>query len=495
MRKNNCFAGSARVTYCSTKKIMKTLLWTWMTICLSSNLCFSQINFSDESKKYIDYNDPVIVFKNALLIDGKGSPAKPHQTVIVRNGRIEWTGDDAKAPAPQDGKTIDLGGKALMPGLVMMHEHMYISAFSIDPFYLNARQLPLSFPRLYLASGATTIRTAGSIEPYSDLRIKKDIDLGLMPGPFIELTAPYIEGKNAIFPQMKENRTPEEAAAFVNYWADQGFTSFKAYVGVDKPTLKAAIDAAHKRNLKITAHLCSVTYSEAAELGIDSLEHGFGASTDFVAGKKENECPSDVGNRSIADLDLQSDRVKQLLRRLINKKIVIDSTLAVFEGIASDDALSAMSPDTRDFYLKMSAMSKSTKIPADGDQAFTKMAKMEKMFCDMGGRLTVGTDPTGIGGTLAGYGDWRAIELLVEAGGFTPLEAIKIATLNGAVALGFDKRIGTIEPGKSADLLIIDGDPSKNINDIQKVQYVFRNGVGYNSKKLFDSVKGKVGFN
>ena len=137
---------------------------------------------------------------------------------------------------------------------------------------------------------------------------------------------------------------------------------------------------------------------------------------------------------------------------------------------------------------------KAAKPPGE-DKAFAKMAKMEKMFSDLGGLLTVGTDPTGIGGTLAGYGSWRAIELLVEAGGFTPLEAIKIATLNGAIALDLDKKIGTIDIGKSADLLIIDGDPSKNISDIKKIQYVFRNGVGYNSKKLFDSVKGKVGFN
>jgi len=164
-----------------------------MMICLSSNI-FSQINFSAESKKYIDYNDPVTVFKNALLIDGKGSAAKPHQTVIVRSGKIDWIGDDAKASVPTNGKVIDLNGKAVMPGLVLMHEHLYISAFSLDPFYLNVRQLPLSFPRLYFAAGATTIRTTGSVEPYSDLRIKKDIDLGLFPGPFIDLTAPYIEG-------------------------------------------------------------------------------------------------------------------------------------------------------------------------------------------------------------------------------------------------------------------------------------------------------------
>ena len=480
--------------HCSTKQFLKALLCIAISICFSTNLCLAQVNFSDETKKYIDYNDPVTVFKNALLIDGKGNPAKPHQTVIVRSGKIDWVGDDAKATVPQGGKVIDLNGKALMPGLVMLHEHMYISAFSVDPFYLNARQLPLTFPRLYLAAGATTIRTAGSIEPYSDIRIKKDIDLGLLPGPSIDLTAPYIEGKSALFPQMKENKTPDEAAAFVNYWADQGFTSFKAYVGVDKPTLKAAIDAAHKRKLKITGHLCAVTYREAAELGMDTLEHGFGVSTDFVTDKKENECPSnDSANRSLASLDVQSDGVKQLIQLLISKKVIVDSTLAVFEGIASDDALNAMSPDTKDFYLKISAAGKSA-TPVEGNNPFTKMVKMEKMFHDMGGLLTVGTDPTGIGGTLAGYGSWRAIELLVEADGFTPLEAIKIATLNGAIALGVDERTGTIEPGKSADLLIIDGDPSKNIKDIHKVQYVFRNGVGYNSKKLFDSVKGKVGF-
>lgn len=472
----------------------KRLLWLALTICLSSNLCFSQTVFSDETKKYIDYNDPVIVFKNALLIDGKGGPAKPHQTIVIRNGKIDGIGPDNKILVPTDAKVIDLNGKALMPGLVMMHEHMYISAFSTDPFYLNVRQLPLSFPRLYLAGGATTIRTAGSVEPYSDLRIKQDIDRGLQPGPSIDLTAPYIEGKSSRFPQMKENQTPAEAAAFVNYWADQGFTSFKAYMGIDRATLKAAIDAAHKRKLKITGHLCAVTYGEAADLGIDMLEHGFEASTDFVTDKKADQCPPDSGGRSFAALDIQGAPAKQLLQHLLGKKVVIDSTLAVFEGVASDDALAAMAPDNREAFLKLSAAIKARRAPDFVDKGLINSAKMEKMYYDLGGLLTVGTDPTGRGGTLAGYGSWRAIELLVEAGGFTPLEAIKIATLNGAIALGFNKRIGTIEVGKSADLLIIAGDPSTNIKDVEKVQYVFRNGVGYNSKKLIDSVRGRVGF-
>ena len=482
---------------------MKAILLMAVMTCLLSNLCHSQVNFSDETKKYIEFNDPITVFKNALLIDGKGNPAKAHQTVIIINGQIDWVGDDAKALIPKSSRVIDLNGKTLMPGLVMMHEHMYISAFSLEPRYLNLRQLPVTFPRLDLASGATTIRTTGSIEPYSDLRIKKDIDSGTLPGPFVELTAPYIEGKNAIFPQMKANKTPEEVTSFVNYWADQGFTSFKAYMDVDKPLLKAAIDAAHKRNLKVTAHLCAVTYREAAQMGIDSLEHGFSESTDFVTAKKENECPDGLAaDRSLATLDTQSESVRNFLQFLIEKKVSVDSTLAVFEGATTthppqnEEVLSAMSPDTRDFYLRrVAALNRVAKQPWDFDGVFAKTTKMEKMFSDMGGLLSVGTDPTGNGGVLAGYGTWRAIELLVEADGFTPLEAIKIATRNGAIAIGMEKSRGTIEKGKSADLLVIDGDPSKNISDIRKVQYVFKNGVGYHSKKLFDSVRGKVGFN
>lgn len=467
--------------------------------CLST---FSQIQFSNETKKYIKYNDAVIVLKNGLLIDGKGNAPKPKQTLIMKNGKIEWLGDDAKAIVPKGANSIDLNGKAIMPGLVMLHEHMYISASSREPRYLNLKQLPVSFPKMYLASGATTIRTCGSIEPYSDIRIKKDIDLGLFPGPYIELTAPYIEGKKSIFPQMKENKTPEEAAAFVNYWADQGFTSFKAYIGVDKPTLKAAIDAAHKRKLKITGHLDMVTYEEAAELGIDNLEHGFMVCTDFVDDKKENENPaSGKAYESLGNIDIKSESVKKRIQFLIDKKVGVTSSLAVFEGATTtqpkpnEEVLNTMSPDTRDYYLKGFAAIKSAKSPSDYDKAYANNAKMEKLFYDMGGLLTVGTDPTGNGGTLAGYGTWRAIELLVEADGFTPLEAIKIATLNGAKALGFEQNIGTIEIGKSADLLVIDGDPSKNISDIRKVQIVFKSGVGYDSKKLFESVKGKVGFN
>jgi hypothetical protein len=240
-----------------------------------------------------------------------------------------------------------------MPGLVMLHEHMYMPAPSLENRYYNVSQQPVSFPRLYLASGVTTLRTAGNVEPYSDISIKRDIESGKFPGPFIELTAPYLEGNNSLFPQMNELKNPEDAVAFVNYWADQGFTSFKGYMMIDKATLKAAIDAVHKRNLKITAHLCAVTYKEAADMGIDQLEHGFFTSTDFIADKKENECPNNA-DLSLAYVNPDSEEVRSLIKYLIDKKVIITSTLAVFEGFISSqpapsmELLSYFSPDNRD---------------------------------------------------------------------------------------------------------------------------------------------------
>ena len=461
---------------------------------------YSQNIPSDAIKQFIDYNNPVIAFQHALLIDGTGNNLLANQTVIIKNGIISWIGHDNKAQVPKEAQQIDMTGKALLPGLVPLHEHMYISAFPNTEMFLHLKQLPITFPKLYLAAGATTIRTAGSVEPYEDLKIKRDIEAGNMVGPAIDVTGPYLEGQIAFFPQMNQLKDSVEAVRFVNYWTDQGVTSFKAYVNIDKPTLKAAIDAVHKRKLKITGHLCSVTYKEAAELGIDHLEHGFLVCTDFVNGKMENQCPPESADNALLNLDSESDTIRNLIQLLINKKIGVTSTLAVFEGyiptgqVLSQNVLDFFAPDSREYYLNEFARNKSLPPNEVMGKMFLKAAKMEKMFYDAGGLLTVGTDPTGNGGVLAGFGTWRAIELLVEADGFSPLQAIKIATLNGAVALKLDKKIGSLEVGKQADLIIVDGDPSKNISDIRKISVVFKNGIGYSSKRLFESVKGKVGF-
>lgn len=468
---------------------MKKLLLAASCLILAFRV-LAQTSFSPVVKKFIDYDTSFIALVHCRLADVKHLKIVDDQTVIIRNGIIAAVGDSKKLPAPAGSVVIDLAGKSLLPGFVLLHEHMYYADYSADFSYLHVKELPYTFPKLYLACGATMIRTAGSVEPYSDLNLKRDIDAGKILGPEMDVTAPYLEGKGSIFPGMHELSGPAEAKAFVDFWASQGCTSFKGYMFIDKPTLKAAIDEAHARGLKVTGHLCAVTYREAAEMGIDQLEHGFSVSTDFVPNKKENACPLFAAPIASAD----SPKVKDLIRYLVDKKVIVTSTLAVIYNMTTLDTtirpevLEAMSPDTRNMFLNVYNKMRS---PA-GNNAMLEEMKMEKRFSDAGGLLTVGTDPTGSGATLAGYGSQQSIELLTNAG-FSPIEAIRIATYNGAKALGLEEKIGSIEVGKAADLVVIDGDIARDIRNITKIVWVFKKGVGFNSQKIFASVKGEVG--
>jgi hypothetical protein len=369
-------------------------------------------------------------------------------------------------------------------------------------------EMGYSFPRLYLASGVTTIRTTGGLETYTDIEIKKQIDNGKVPGPKIHITGPYLEGEGSFAVQLHALTGPEDARETVAFWAAEGATSFKAYMNITRAELGAAIDEAHKRGFKVTGHLCSVTFREAAALGIDDLEHGLLVDTDFVPGKKPDACPpTGPALKQLAEqIDISGPEVQQTIRELVAHHVAVTSTLPVFEMFLPDRPslqqrmLDVLSPDARATFL-------AAKVRV-GDPAFLrqrygtetspwpvllkKEMQFERAFVEAGGLLLAGEDPTGIGGVLAGFGDQREVELLVEAG-FTPAEAIRIATLNGAQFLGEADRMGSIAPGKQADLVVIHGDPAANIADIEKVETVFKDGIGYDSAKLISSVRGLVG--
>ena len=445
---------------------------------------------SAATRSYVTVDTAIVALINARVIDGRGGPAVENQTVLIRNGSIAAVGPSASLATPAGAQVLDLTGKTVIPGLVMVHEHLYYPV--LGGIYGNFTE---SFVKLYLAGGVTAMRTGGNMNGYAELNIAKAIARGDKPGPWIDATAPYLNGPNP-FSQMQSLGTPAEARRFVDFWADQGATSFKAYMQIRREVLGAAIDQVHKRKLKVTGHLCSVTYREAAELGIDNLEHGFLAATDFVAGKVPDECPGQGGGQgTIASLDLNGVPFQSLVADLVKRHVAVTSTLTVFEtftpGRPKPPGIEVLVPELAAAYDRQYARV-SAQTQSIYTTLFPKAMAMELAFARAGGLLIVGTDPTGGGGVIPGYSNQRAIELLVEAG-FTPVEAIQIATQNGARYLGLSDRLGTIEPGKQADLVIIRGNPAETIAEIRHVELVFKQGVGYDPAKLIAAVKGNVG--
>ena len=460
-------------------------------VCALPKLHAQRPTISANVRTFVAIDTPIVALTHARVIDGTGAPARDDQTLIIRDGRIAQLGASASMAIPAGAKVVDLTGKSVIPGLVMVHEHFF---YPTGPgVYGNVAE---SFTRLYLAGGVTSIRTGGNVNGFADIGIKGDIDAGRKPGPWIDATAPYLEGKGLGLDQVHELADVADARRMVNFWADAGATSFKAYMHITRAELGAAIQEAHKRGMKLTAHLCSVTFREAAALGIDDLEHAFYVSTDFVANKKPDECPGQsVGQKAVAAVDPSSDAVRSLIAELVKRKVALTSTPTVFEtfvpGRPLPPGLDVLDPILRtQFEQRKAAID--TSSTSVWRTLFPKGQAMELAFARAGGTLLVGTDPTGIGGVVAGYSNQRALELLVEAG-FTPLEAIRIGTLNGATFLGRANRAGSIAIGKDADLVVINGDPSARINDIRNVQIVFKQGVGYDPAKLIESVRGRVG--
>jgi imidazolonepropionase-like amidohydrolase len=448
-------------------------------------------SLSEEVRTYVALDTTVVALTNVLLVDGTGADPRPGQTVIVRDGRIAEVGPTGTVRVPAGVRTMDLGGHTVIPGIVGMHDHMFYTAAGG-----RAVQMSYTGPRLYLGSGVTTIRTTGGRAPYAEINIKDMIDRGFTPGPRIHLTAPYITGTEG-GGSMAVVNSPEAARRFVAYWASEGATWIKAYTDIRRADLGAAIKEAHKRGVKVTGHLCSVSFREAVALGIDNLEHGMLTASDFDPAKQPDVCPIEqLGEMGQADPT--GETAKDVIATLVKRGVSMTSTLAVYEPFVANrptkDArtLSAMAPELRETYLQIRHQIDSSGTGPVSEEGLVKAMAFEKAFVQAGGLLASGVDPTGMGGALAGYGDQRNYELFIEAG-FTPAQAVRIMTANGAKILGVDQRLGTVERGKLADLVVLKGELTADPAVIRNPTVVFKDGVGYDPGKLISSVEGRVG--
>ena len=444
---------------------------------------------SDAVRQFVEVGEPVVALTGVQVVDGTGSPAASGRTILIEDGRIAAVGPDAEVDVPDGARVLNLDGHTVVPGFVGLHDHT---------FYMTRGrrvQLNVSAPRLYLASGVTTIRTTGAFSPYSELNLKRSIQDGQEIGPRMFITGPYLSGAGAMS-QMFQVSTPEDARRVVAYWADEGVDWFKAYTRIGDEELAAAIDEAHRRGVRVTGHLCSVSFREAVALGIDNIEHGFFTNSDYVAGKQPGVCPPGV-RRSLLEVDIEGEEVAATIREMVEQGVAMTSTLPVYELAIPNRppleqrVLDMLAPGARDEYLQSRA-EVASRDDAPMAELFPKAQAFERMFVEAGGLLAAGVDPTGMGGALPGYGDQRNYELLLESG-FSPEQVIRIMSLNGARVLGEDERFGSIEPGKLADLVVIDGDPVRREAEIRNVTLVFKEGVGYDAPALAESVRGLVG--
>lgn len=418
---------------------------------------------------------PAIALVGVRVIDGTGRAPLENQTLVIEGGRIQAIGPAGEVTVPADAARLDLAGRTVLPGLVMLHEHIN---------YFSGRAVwhpqPLSFPPLYLAAGVTTIRTAGTESPTVDRNLKLRIEAGGAVGPRIHLTGPMFNGPAGGFLGDLVLETPEQARQSVDYWADRGFTSFKVYSDIAAEVLAAVIEAAHARGLTVAGHLGSVSCRDAAGLGIDTIEHSF------------HSCRADLGENPLhegVETLLASPAFLGLVEKLVESGAVMVATPMMWSARLSDEELDMLHPQAREIFLR-DAIAPPPWWPDHASQR--EYLALDRAYADAGGRLGIGSDP-GNTGQIAGYSALRVLENLVEAG-WPPLEVIRLATSNNAQILGVAETVGTLAVGLAADLIVVPGDPSQEIGAIRKAELVFKEGVGYDPAELRASVRGKVGW-
>lgn len=418
-----------------------------------------------------------ILLTNVRIIDGTGAPATANQSLVIEDGRIKAIGPSPQVPVPAGARVLDLAGRSVMPGLVMLHEHLNYSGGNE-----LMRIQPFSAPRLFLAFGVTTIRTAGINEPYAEINLKRRIDTGLVPGPEMFVSGPWFnepeEGPGFArefreeFLGMKFVRDADDARRAVRYWAAEGVTSIKVYRRTTAAMMAVIVAEAHRLGLPVMGHIAVTSCREAADAGIDFIEHALA-------------CPQDLPSR-----DPESPEVRELIRALVTAKVTVDVTPV------SADALTEAEREV----LHPAAYQRYVDLQSSGQRLRQRPSEVSRgkpgvldAFVRAGGRLVVGSDPGGFY-RIPGFSNHYSLQLLYETYGFSELDAIRIATLNGATALGIQQRTGSIAVGKEADLIIVRGDPSTRIRDSGNVEIVFSNGILFDPKVVLAEVKGRFGW-
>lgn len=438
---------------------------------------------SDSLLPYVKYQKGIIVFTNVTIVGGTEELIKENHTVIIENSVFKAIGPRSEIEIPENATVINLKGKTIIPGIIGMHNHLHIPRF---PFIGDVAS------KLYLASGVTTIQTCGAASPERELALSNRIAMGQQIGPDIIPSAPFITGEGGN-PNMIIPRNEQHLRDTIQYWMKQGIKWFKVYRNTKPKDLKVIINEVHKNEGKVRGHLCSITFAEASEMGIDGIEHGLNSTSDFRSNKEYGICNG--GREYIDNLIIDSPEVKKLQQLMIDNGVILTSTLSIFEAsipnraYADERSIKAMSPYLKEQYKERRKDFDNQLNDSTRNKRLKRIMEFEYQYFKMGGLLCSGVDAGRH--VISGFGDQRNYELLIEAG-FTTEEAVQIMTSNGAKALGRTD-IGSIQEGKRADFVILNGNLEKEATVIKNVETVFKNGIGYDPDLILRKTNGQFG--
>lgn len=417
------------------------------------------------------------------LLDPASGKALENGFIEVNSGRILHTGTVGEDFSPR-GELLDYREKTVIPGLVETHGHLY-GAGPLDRHHTNDLLAPL-----YLAAGVTSARCPGSMEPETDLALQERIHSGRINGPRLFLSGEYLDLETTLIKWFHPVRTAEEARLKIDYWIGRGATSVKIYAAMKGEILKAAIDHGHAQGVKVIAHVGAVSFREAIELGIDELFHGviccpetWPPDMDAVDYRRIFEY--------VPGLDLAQSEVPAMLRLASEARVVITPTAAVIQPY---DPESRTQQDQQKFFSP-EAWKKLTERDhglgfSNQAQMYEKQLEFIRMAYEAGCILTTGTDITNYL-KLPGFSLWDEMEIFSQAG-IPNMEILKAATHNGAYALGRSDLLGALQPGKLADLVVLDGDPLEDIRCVREVHRVIKAGVVYDPQELYEPLLGKI---
>jgi imidazolonepropionase-like amidohydrolase len=414
-----------------------------------------------------------LAFRNARLFDPESGKVTPGTTVVISGNRIQAVGKDGEVQVPAGAEVIDAAGRLLMPGLWDMHAHVS----PLDGLF-------------NLASGVTTVRDLANDTDFL-LDLRRRIDAGEILGTRI-LMAGFIDGPGPYAgPTKVLVDTEEKALAAVDRYAELGYVQIKLYSSLDPKLVPAIVARAHAKGMRVSGHIPNgMTAEQAVRAGFDEIQHVNFLFLNFVEGI-DTRTPARF--HAVAehgpDLDLKSDRVQAFLNLLKEKGTVSDPTLVAFEGQFTDRAgemshsygevADRLPPQVQRSLLSggMAPKGKEERYA----QAFKAMENMVAALHEKGITIVAGTD------ALAGFSLHRELELYVEAG-IPAVDALRAATLVPARVMKRDGELGTIAQGKLADVILVDGDPTRDIRDIHRVVLTVKDGTVYEPAKLWADV-------